>query len=91
LLDVVLELRARMRNRGSAQQPWNDHVPIVSEMEGPVAAGFAEDVVELVVLVDVAREVVDVVDEVEDEDVVDVARDVPASVEADEATDGTAT
>lgn len=83
-----MELSARMRNRGSAQQPWNDHVPIVSEMEGPVATGLADEVVELVELVEVEREVVDDVDEVEVDDVVDVVREVLASVAATEgATD----
>lgn len=93
LLEVVLELSARMRKSGSAQQPWNDHVPILSEMEGPVATGMTEDVVELVVLVEVREVVVEVddVDDVEVEDVVDVVREVPARVEADEITGATAT
>lgn len=81
-----------MRNKGSAQHPWNDHVPIVSEMDGPVATGLVEDVVELVVLVDVARELVVEVDEVEVEDVVDVVvREVAASVETDETMGATTT
>lgn len=95
LLEVVLELSARIRNRGSAQHPWNDHVPILSETEGPVATELTEDVVELAVPVEVREVVVEVDDvvevEVEVEDVVDVTRDVAARVEADETPGATAT
>lgn len=82
-----------MRKRGSAQHPWNDHVPILSEMEGPVATGLTEDVVELVVLVEVREVVVEVDDvvEVAVEDVVDVVREVPARVKADEIPGATTT
>jgi hypothetical protein len=99
-LAVFLELSAR-RKRGSAQQPWKDHVPIVSEIEGLVTAGLVEDVVfevvvllevvELVVLVVVAREVVVEIDDDEVEDVVDVAREVLVDEEADERPGATAT
>lgn len=90
LLEVVLELRA-LTKKGSVQQPWKDHVPTVSEIDGLVIAGLAEDVIfELVVLLEVVELVVlvvlgdVVVDVVEVEDVVDVARVVPINVEVDE-------
>ncbi|KAF9774549.1 hypothetical protein IL306_007432 [Fusarium sp. DS 682] len=87
-------MSARMR-KPSVQQPWKTHVPTVSEIEGPVAVGLmdievveveARDVVELllaelVVLVEVARERVvevdelEVADEVIDEYVTEVERD----------------
>jgi hypothetical protein len=100
-----LELRAR-RKRPSFQQPWKTHVPTVSEIDGVVGTGLAEvvlevDVVfELVVLVEVAREVVleieeDVVDvdvEVEEgrEDVEVSVEDRPAGPPGIETTEETA-
>jgi hypothetical protein len=92
-LAVLLELRARMR-KPSVQQPWKAHVPTVSEIEGPVAVGLIDvevvedafevvellvvEVLELVVVVELARDVV-LVDELvveDDEDATEVERDV---------------
>ncbi|KAG9503229.1 hypothetical protein J7337_006072 [Fusarium musae] len=89
-LAVALELRARMR-KPSVQQPWKAHVPTVSDIEGPVAVGLidvevAEDalevvellvveVLELVVVVELARDVV-LMDELVAEDVDEGATEV---------------
>ncbi|KAF5982418.1 hypothetical protein FCOIX_3717 [Fusarium coicis] len=78
----------------SVQQPWKAHVPTVSEIEGPVAVGLIDvevvedafeavellvvEVLELVVVVELARDVV-LVDELvveDDEDATEVEREV---------------
>ncbi|KAF5566322.1 hypothetical protein FNAPI_1182 [Fusarium napiforme] len=85
----------------SVQQPWKAHVPTVSDIEGPVAVGLIDvevvedalevvellvvEVLELVVVVEIARDVV-LADELGAEDVAEGATEVERDVVVEDVT-----